>query len=902
MTRLTVLYHNVLHWSNRRHELCNEYSSHDPDIILLASHGQADTSKIKIQHYKCYQRNKTGVRADGVAIAIKRNLPHKILDDFDQEFLAVEVDTTKGPVVFATCYLPPRRPYLPYPDLLYLLSLRKPVYLLADMNARHGVLGYNDRNNVGNGLASLMTDGRLVHLGPDFPTFISRASATTPDVVLANRYGHLNTYISPGNLTSSDHLPIKMVVSTSPILVPTAPSPCYKRANWESFKLVLEAKPSVELNGRPRDDIDRETERWMNDILEARRLCIPERYLRVIPHPITSPELQQLQAMYCGVKDLAARRGWDAELRNRYMELRQQLPEVSRALFNSKWAELTTELANSCQEEPTVFWRKLRRMMGSTAESSSYMFNHAGVKVHTDAEKEAVHRSFWKNIYRISEADNDLFDEDTEEMVMEALEEGSERLTPAVNIDFGQLNSDDPIITPITEADVLRIISKMKNKSPGSSKIRKPEMVNLPPVMVSRLVHIFNASLACGYFPQVFKAAILTLIPKAGKPPNRPENFRPISLLEVPGKIFEKVINLRLRTHLETNSLLNERQFGFRQARGTATAIAVAYEQIALALANRQKANIILRDVAKAFDKTWYSGLRYRILQLQIPSAFSRLLSSFLDGRTARVKVGNLIGEAFALQCGVPQGSGISPTLYILYTSPTPPPTRNSDYIMYADDVTQVVTHPSPRRFFLELATDRAIGAINNFENEWKIKTNLNKFVVIPAARTRPGELNLDSANVNYTKEGKLLGLAFTSTGIGKHVKQRQGQGYNVLRKLRRFSGLPESTKVFLYKTLIRPVLEYPPVPLNALAPTNILRLQAVQNMSLIWATGTRWPDPRPGVFNPRPAGRMRPADPFCAAPEHILNFNKFDELLPLKITSPLDFGSTTILTDISGT
>ena len=122
------------------------------------------------------------------------------------------------------------------------------------------------------------------------------------------------------------------------------------------------------------------------------------------------------------------------------------------------------------------------------------------------------------------------------------------------------------------------------------------------------------------------------------------------------------MINLRLRTHLETNSLLNERQFGFRQARGTATAIAVAYEQISLALDNRQKANIILRDVAKAFDKTWYSGLRYRILQLQIPSAFSRLLSSFLDGRTARVKVGNLIGEAFALQCGVPQGS-ISPTL-----------------------------------------------------------------------------------------------------------------------------------------------------------------------------------------------------------------------------------------------
>ena len=539
MTRLTIHYHNVLHWSSRRHELCNEIYRTDPDIILLASHGQANSSKIKIQHYKCYQRNKEGVRNDGVAIAIKRNLHHKILDDFDQEFLAVEVDTTKGPVVFATCYLPPRRPYIPYPDLLYLLSLRKPVYLLADMNARHGVLGNHDRNNVGNGLARLMADGRLVHLGPDFPTFISRLSATTPDVVLANRYGHLNTHISPGNLTSSDHLPIRMVVSTNPILVPTATSPCYKRADWDSFKEVLQAKPTVELNGRPRGDIDRETERWMADILEARRLCIPERSVRAIPHPMTSPELQQLQAMYRGVKDLAAQRGWDAELRSRYRELQQQLPEVSRALFNTKWAELTTELANSCKD-PTVFWRKLKQLMGNTTESSPYMFNHAGVKVYSNAEKEAVHRSFWKNVFRISEAENALFDEETEEMVMEALEEGRDRLTPDHTIDFDHLSADDPLIAPITEADVLRIISKMKNKAPGISKIKKPEMVNLPPRMVERLTNIFNASLACGYFPRVFKAAVITLIPKAGKPPNRPENFRPISLLEVPGKVFRK--------------------------------------------------------------------------------------------------------------------------------------------------------------------------------------------------------------------------------------------------------------------------------------------------------------------------------------------------------------------------
>ncbi|ROT69813.1 Histone H2B [Penaeus vannamei] len=152
--------------------------------------------------------------------------------------------------------------------------------------------------------------------------------------------------------------------------------------------------------------------------------------------------------------------------------------------------------------------------------------------------------------------------------------------------------------------------TRTNNTTPGASNINKLIMQHLPPIMLARLRHIFNAALATGYFPSRFKRATLVLIPKPGKPPHEVTSFRPISLLEVPGKMLERLITHRLKTHLENNNTHNTRQHGFRPHRGTGSAIALAYEEIALSLANKHQTNIILRDVTKAFDKVWHDGLK----------------------------------------------------------------------------------------------------------------------------------------------------------------------------------------------------------------------------------------------------------------------------------------------------
>ena len=114
-----------------------------------------------------------------------------------------------------------------------------------------------------------------------------------------------------------------------------------------------------------------------------------------------------------------------------------------------------------------------------------------------------------------------------------------------------------------------------------------------------------------GYFPTSFKHAKVKLIPKPNKPTTDPINYRPISLLKVPSKIFEKIINSRLRKYLEHNNCLPHSQHGFRKHRSTDTALAVTTEAIAKAASKKKQCCLVLKGVSKAFDKVWHNGLKF---------------------------------------------------------------------------------------------------------------------------------------------------------------------------------------------------------------------------------------------------------------------------------------------------
>ena len=850
---LTVLQHNVLAWTKKRKfNLANQYLAHGPDVILLNSHGNKEKDRIKIFPYRFYQQNRSQQRSDGVAIGVRHGIAHTITRDFSSEVMAVTIDTAHGKLTIATAYLPPRRDYLPVNDFLRLATTPHPTYILGDLNPHHRVFGYQaPENNVGRSLVDMINRGLWTHLGPNFKTYHAWNASTTPDLVLANQRAHWNTVIEPGPSGLSDHIPILFKISADPLISRTPPRYHYKSANWERFgEVVAAGLDPPNLDGQPTAAIDAAIETFYNAMEAAKEAAIPKRTFKVNHHPRRSPLLVRLERDLCSLHEEAERTFWDRDKYATMKRLHRDMIAEGTRLKGIEWGELLTKIVQ-VRNEPKQFWAAVKRLRGTDVATADHLTDTSGprpVKISDPAGKEEFMRRCWEPTFRISAEENRAFNPAYEARVEEELAARVADYSPFDVVDLGRLDEDDPASCPITPDDIKRVIKSFKNgKAPGPSGVKKDDLIHLPRQGLLYLAEVFSAALSAGYFPHRFKHARLIFIPKSGKNPQNPLHYRPISLLETPGKVFEKIINERVVEYTEANNVQDPQQYGFRPGRGTSKAIALAYETVANAVAlGNGNATIVLRDIAKAFDKVWHPGLKHRLLEAGIPNLLCRTASHFLDGRTAAIRMDGVEGPAFPLVTGVPQGSCLSPTLFITYTADTPPPDprTRSTHFAYADDHTGVVTFPFRFPQGTARNTQRATERRNRYEYDRKIKNEADKMRFITARRKFPAPLTIDGQNMPYAQSGIMLGLRMTNHGIHSQVVYLKGKGQRHLTKLRRFSNLPEATRLYLFKAIIRPILEYPAVVLCATSRSAQLELQRVQSNALLWVHG-RSPDHR---------------------------------------------------------
>ena len=167
----------------------------------------------------------------------------------------------------------------------------------------------------------------------------------------------------------------------------------------------------------------------------------------------------------------------------------------------------------------------------------------------------------------------------------------------------------------------------------------------------------------------------------------------------------------------------------------------------------------------------------------------------------------------------------LSPLLFILYTSDIPPPGPGTTDIMFADDNMQVVTYPGKGKEGLARRTVQEIKRINDFERKWKIKSNQDKFQLLTISALKPHNVIIDGNQINFTNKAKVLGLTLTTRGLSSHIKERKVNASRQMVKLRRFKKLTAERKIALYKTMIRPLLEYPAVPICTTSKSNIKKL-----------------------------------------------------------------------------
>ena len=152
-------------------------------------------------------------------------------------------------------------------------------------------------------------------------------------------------------------------------------------------------------------------------------------------------------------------------------------------------------------------------------------------------------------------------------------------------------------------------------------------------------------------------------------------------------KVFEKLVNNRIVDHLDKCGLFSDFQYGFRSSQSTADLLTVVSDRIARAFNRSGASRAVALDISKAFDRVWHAGLLHKLKSYGISGQMLGLISCFLNNRQLRVLLDGKSSQEYPVNAGVPQGSILGPTLFLLYINDLPNDVI-CDIAIYADDTT----------------------------------------------------------------------------------------------------------------------------------------------------------------------------------------------------------------------
>ena len=364
----------------------------------------------------------------------------------------------------------------------------------------------------------------------------------------------------------------------------------------------------------------------------------------------------------------------------------------------------------------------------------------------------------------------------------------------------------------IEEEEISKILTSLNAwKAMGPDGIHPAVLKNCSNEVATPLRKIFQSSIDQGKLPTDWKRANVTPIFKKGLR-TEASNYRPVSLTSQACKVMEKIINMRLQEHIIENELLCQNQHGFTKGRSCLTNLLSALENWTRELDQGNDVDVIYLDFAKAFDSVPHRRLLKKLEGYGIRKKILSWIQDFLQGRQQRVIYNDEASDWSQVMSGVPQGSVLGPTLFILYVMDIPEVIESS-VDMFADD-TKIYRAIRNENDAEQLQRD--INKIVEWSKTWMMKFNVSKCKHMRISRNNAnsdyfmnGETGLQKLET-ITKE-KDLGIYITNN------MKVENQCTEAANKANRALGLVNRTFKYhnprsftnLYKSYVRPHLEF---------------------------------------------------------------------------------------------
>ena len=352
------------------------------------------------------------------------------------------------------------------------------------------------------------------------------------------------------------------------------------------------------------------------------------------------------------------------------------------------------------------------------------------------------------------------------------------------------------------------------HKSSGFNELSSVCLRDALLVLIAQLSYIFKQSLKTSKFPDKWKVATIVPIFKGG---NKEEvsNYRPVSLLPVTGKIFEKILHYQLVNFLDDNNFLSDRQNGFRKDRSTLGSIVNFTSDIFEAINDKKYTLATFIDLKKAFDTVNHKILLEKLYLSGIKGSTLNLLSDYLNNRIQKTICNGEISNFNNVTCGVPQGSILGPLFFLIYINDLHGVLGDKNYHLYADDTVIYCINEN-----IQNAEKEMQKILNKFSkwceiNALTINTSKTKTMLFGSRNkiknSYKPDLSLYNEHLQMVPTYKYLGVNLDQTLNFKYHLESLVNNISfklyMFSKVRRF--LNEKCAIIIYKTMLMPFFDY---------------------------------------------------------------------------------------------